>query len=71
LNGWGNYFAVSLASASFTGIWNYAQCRLMYMHCRQHNIQSTWKNSTIEKLGLSIMDTKPSTFIGKRHKAMS
>ena len=71
LRGWGNYFAHSLASKSFTGIWNYAQDRLMYMHCRQHNTPSTWKNSTIEKLGLSIMDTKPSTFIGKRHKAMS
>ncbi len=29
LRGWGNYFAHSLASASFKGIWDYAQCRLM------------------------------------------
>lgn len=71
LVGWGNYFAHSLASKSFTGIWDYAQCRLMYMHCRQHNIRSKWKNSEIQKLGLSIMETKPSTLLGKRHNATS
>ena len=70
LMGWGNYFAYSLASKSFTGIWDYAQCRIMYMYCRQHNTRSEWKNSTIGKLGLSIMHTKQSTFIGKRHNAM-
>ncbi len=71
LRGWGNYFAHSQAFRSFSGIWDYAQCRIMYMYCRQHNIRSEWKNSTIEKLGLSIMHTKQSTFIGKRNKAMS
>ncbi len=71
LRGWGNYFAHSLASNSFNGIWNYAQCRLMYMHCRQHNIPSHWRNSHIEKLGLSIIHTLPSTFLGKRHNTMS
>ena len=30
----------------------------------------TWRNRDIEKLNSSIMDIKPSTFIGKRHKAM-
>ena len=71
LRGWGNYFAHSLASSTFNGIWDYAQCRLMYMYCRQHNKPSTWKNSSIEKLGLFIIDTKPFTFTGKRHKAIS
>ena len=34
LRGWGNYFAHSLASNVFTGVWDYAQCRLMYVsHC--------------------------------------
>jgi hypothetical protein len=71
LRGWGNYFAHSLASKSFTGIWSYAQCRLMYMHCRQHNIPSHWRNRDILKHNLSIMDTKPSTFLGKRNNTMS
>ena len=71
LRGWGNYFAHSLASESFTGIWDYAQCRLMYMYCRQHNIPSHWKNRDIIKHNLSIMDTKPSTLLGKRHNTMS
>ena len=71
LRGWGNYFAHSLASKSFTGIWNYAQCRLMYMHCRQHNIPSHWRNRDILKHNLSIMETKPSAFLGKRHNTMS
>jgi group II intron reverse transcriptase/maturase len=71
LKGWGNYFAHSLASNVFNEIWDYAQYRLMYMHCRQHNEPSTWKHRDISKLGLYIMDTKPSTLIGKRHKAMS
>ncbi len=71
LRGWGNYFAHSLASKIFNDTWDYAQCRLMYMYCGQHNKPSTWKNSTIKKLGLYIIDTKPSTLLGKRHKAMS
>ena len=71
LMGWGNYFAHSLASKSFTGIWDYAQCRLMYMHCRQHNIPSHWRSRDILKHNLYIMDSKPSTFLGKRHKTMS
>ena len=71
LRGLGNYFAHSLASRSFTGIWDYAQCRLMYMYCHQHNIPRKWKNSDIKKYNLSIMDTKPSTFLGKRHNARS
>ena len=44
LRGWGNYFEHSLASNIFTGIWEYAQRRLMYMYCHQHNIPRTWKN---------------------------
>ena len=71
LGGWGNYFAHSLASNIFTGIWEYAQCRLMYMYCHQHNIPRKWKNRNIPKYNLSIMCTKPSTFLGKRHNAMS
>ncbi len=64
LRGCGNYFAHSLASKSFAGIWNYAQCRLMYMYCHQHNIPRKWKNRNIPKYNLSIMNTKPSTFLG-------
>ena len=71
LMGWGNYFAHSLASKSFTGIWDYAQCRLMYMHCRQHNIPSHWRSRDILKHNLYIMDSKPSTFLGKRHNTTS
>ena len=71
LRGWGNYFAHSLASKSFAEVWDYAQSRLMYMHCRQHNIPSHWRNRDILKLNLSIMETKPSTFLGKRHNTMS
>ena len=71
LRGWGNYFAHSLASTSFAGIWDYAQCRLMYMHCRQHNKPRQWRNRDILKHNLSIMETMPSTFLGKRHKTMS
>ena len=71
LRGWGNYFAHSPASKSFAGIWDYAQCRLMYMHCHQHNIPRKWRNMGIPKHNLSIMDTKPSTFLGKRHNTMS
>ena len=71
LRGWGNYFAHSLATISFTEIWDYAQCRLMYMYCNQHNKPRKWKNRDIKKLGLSIMETRPSTFMGKRHNAMT
>ena len=71
LRGWGNYFAHSLASKVFSDTWSYAQDRIMYMHCRQHNMQSTWKNRNIKKLGLSIMDTMPQTFLGKRHNTKS
>lgn len=71
LRGWGNYFAHSIASRSFAGIWDYAQCRLMYMYCHQHNIPRKWKNRVISKYNLSIMNTKPSTFLGKRHNTMS
>ena len=70
LRGWGNYFAHSLASNVFTGVWDYAQCRLMYMYCHQHNRPRTWKNRDIPD-DLSIMDTKPHTFLGKRHNTMS
>ena len=70
LRGWGNYFAHSLASNIFTGIWDYAQCRLMYMYCHQHNIPRTWKNRNIPD-SLSIMETKPHTFLGKHHNTMS
>ena len=70
LRGWGNYFAHSLASNIFTGVWDYAQCRLMYMYCHQHNKPRTWKNRDIPD-DLSIMDTKPHTFLGKRHNTMS
>ena len=70
LRGWGNYFAHSLASNVFTGVWDYAQCRLMYMYCHQHNKPRTWKNRDIPD-DLSIMDTKPHTFLGKRHNTMS
>ncbi len=70
LGGWGNYFEHSLASNIFTGIWEYAQCRLMYMYCHQHNIPRTWKNRDIPDR-LSIMNTKPHTFLGKRHNTMS
>ncbi len=76
LRGWGNYFSHSLASEVFNSVWNYAQDRLMYMYCHQHNIPSKWKNPKITQLHLSIMDTKPST--GKyifpnreRHNAIS
>jgi group II intron reverse transcriptase/maturase len=71
LRGWGNYFAHSPASNSFREIWNYAQHRLMYMHCHQHNIPRMWRSSEIKELGLSIMETMPSTFPGKRHNTMS
>ena len=71
LRGWGNYFAHSLASKSFADVWDYAQRRLMYMYCHQHNIPRKWKNRNIPKYNLSIMCTKPSTFLGKRHNAMS
>ena len=71
LRGWGNYFAHSLASKSFTGIWDYAQCRLMYMYCHQHNTPRKWKNRDILKHNLSITNTKPSTFLGKRHNTLS
>ncbi|EQD75607.1 RNA-directed DNA polymerase (Reverse transcriptase), partial [mine drainage metagenome] len=70
LRGWGNYFSHSLASNTFNGIWDYAQCRLMYMHCHQHNIPRKWKNRDIP-ISLSIMETKPHTFLGKRHNTMS
>jgi len=70
LRGWGNYFAHSLASNIFNGVWDYAQCRLMYMYCHQHNKPRTWKNRDIPK-SLNIMDTKPHTFLGKRHNTMS
>ena len=70
LRGWGNYFEHSLASNIFTGIWEYAQRRLMYMYCHQHNIPRTWKNRDIPDR-LSIMKTKPHTFLGKRHNTMS
>ena len=71
LRGWGNYFSHSLASEAFNEIWEYAQDRLMYMYCRQHNIPSHWRNKDILRHNLSIMDTKPSTFLGKRHNTMS
>jgi hypothetical protein len=44
LRGWGNYFSHSLASDVFNGIWEYAQDRLMYMYCRQHNLPSNWRS---------------------------
>ena len=71
LRGWDNYFTHCLASKSFESIWDYAQCRLMYMYCHQHNIPRKMKNRDILKHNLSIMDTKPSTFLGKRHYTMS
>ena len=40
----GNYFSHSLASDVFNGIWEYAQDRLMYMYCRQHNLPSNWRS---------------------------
>ena len=49
LRGWGNYFSHSLASEVFNEIWEYAQNRLMYMYCRQHNLSSNWRSSTIKK----------------------
>lgn len=70
LRGWGNYFSHSLASNILNEIWDYTQCRLMYMHCHQHNEPRKWKNKDIPK-SLSIMDTKPHTFLGKRHNTMS
>ena len=71
LRGWGNYFAHSLASKVFSDTWSYAQDRIMYMHCRQHNKPSTWKSREIDKLDLSIMNTLPQTFLGKRHNTKS
>lgn len=67
MRGLGNYFAHSLASNIFTGIWDYAQCRLMYMYCHQHNIPRKWKNRDIPD-NLSIMDAKPHIFLRKRQK---
>ena len=48
----------------------HTQCRLMYMYCHQHNKPRTWKNRDIPD-DLSIMDTKPHTFLGKRHNTIS
>ena len=49
----GNYFSHSLASEVFIEIWEYAQDRLMYMYCRQHNMPRTWKNRIFRTLSRS------------------
>ena len=71
LTGWGNYFAHSTVSEELHQIWNYAQNRLMYMYCRQHNIPRRWRYEDIEKTGLSLMDYLPTMLWTKRHNAMS
>ena len=40
--GWPNYFAHSTVSEELHQIGNYAQNRLKYMYCRQHNLQRRW-----------------------------
>lgn len=64
LRGWSSYFSHSLASRAFTDVWNYAQLRLMYMHCKQHNKPSSWRNRDILRLGLSLMEYMPKSYIG-------
>ena len=71
LRGWGNYFAHSMASEVLGEIWKYAQGRLMYMYCRQHNLPRHWRSSNIKKNRLYIMDTiPPPLFFSKRHNTM-
>ncbi|MCL5800738.1 MAG: hypothetical protein M1341_05445 [Candidatus Thermoplasmatota archaeon] len=63
-------FAHSLESDIFNGVWDYTQCRLMHMHRWQHNRPGTWKNADIMNPGLSIMETKPSTFLEELHNSV-
>ena len=70
LTGWGNYFAHSTVSEELHQIWNYAQNRLMYMYCRQHNIPRRWRYEDIEKNGLSLTNYFPAMLCTKRHNAM-
>ncbi|MGC8630732.1 MAG: reverse transcriptase domain-containing protein [Thermoplasmata archaeon] len=70
LRGWGNYFAHSTVSTKLYEIWDYAQRRLMYLYCRQHNKPRTWKYRDIKKRHLYIVDTLPRTIASNRHKAM-
>ena len=71
LTGWGNYFAHSTVSQELHNVWNYAQNRLMYMYCKQHNIPRRWRYEDIEKNGLSLMDYLQTMLWTKRHNAMS
>ena len=71
LTEWGNYFAHSTVSQEIHNVWNYAQNRLMYMYCRQHNIPRRWRYEDIEKNGFSLANYLPTMLWAKRHNTMS
>ena len=68
IKGWGNYFAYSTDASRIHSIWDYAQVRLMRMHCNQHNVRSEWRYRDIGKRHLSLMEYFPEMLNSKSHK---